>query len=257
MNIRHITSHPEYEGCVELQRATWGDDFRELVPPAMLKIAQQVGGLCAGAYLDGTLVGFVYGLTGFVDGTPLHWSHMLAVREGSRDGGIGRALKEFQRQWLVDHQVFRVRWTFDPLVARNAHLNINRLGAAILTYVPDMYGENPMSRTDSVIGTDRLIADWDLRTPMRNGDAPSPPDAPVVSAAVDPAIEKDGLPDTPRVLIEVPEDIQRLKQHDPSQARAWRRVVRVAFLHYLEHDYRVTGVARDRRVGRVFYVLST
>ncbi len=114
--IRPFGCHADYLACADLQRATWGQGFRELVPPAMLKITQKVGGIAAGAFLDDTLIGFVYGVTGWKDSRPVHWSHMLAVDEAHRDQGIGRRLKQHQREQLLATGVERMYWTFDPLL---------------------------------------------------------------------------------------------------------------------------------------------
>lgn len=257
METRPLTTQGEYEACVDLQRATWGSDFRDLVPPALLKIVQKIGGICAGTFYNGQLVGFVYGLTGYVDGRPLHWSHMLAVRERHRDQGIGKMLKEYQREQVIAGGIDRMLWTYDPLVARNAHLNLNRLGAHVLEYVPDMYGEDPLSKTDSVIGTDRFIVEWDLTSGSTPSDPAAPRDAAVITVTgTDDLDVTPELPDDQTVLIEVPEDIQKLKLTTPNEARAWHILFRKAFLRYGELGYSTVGFARDWHVGRSFYVLQ-
>lgn len=239
-----------------LQRATWGDDFRELVPPAMLQVSAKMGGIVAGAFAGDRLIGFVYGISGLRDGAPAHWSHMLAVDEAWRDRGLGRALKEHQRAELLAAGIHRMFWTFDPLVARNAHLNLERLGARVVEYVRDMYGNNPMSRTDSVIGSDRFVVEWELEEGGRSGGravGPSGgPDAarPVIRSANDP------LADGPVVLVAVPADIQTLKQADPEAALAWRAATRRAFEHYLPHGYRVTGFTRGTGADPHAYVVE-
>lgn len=235
--IRPLASPPDYDACVALQRATWGDDFRELVPPALLLVAQKVGGIAAGAFLDERLAGFVFGLTGLRDGRPVHWSHMLAVEADLRDRGIGRRLKAYQRAELLAGGVEWMYWTFDPLVARNAHLNLRGLGARVVEYARDMYGESPMSRTDSVVGSDRFVVEWDLRRADR-------PTGGRATAAAGPVIasERDALPDAATVLVAIPPDIQALKSADPEAARGWRRATRRAFEHYLARGYAVRDV---------------
>lgn len=254
--IRDLGGHADYEACVALQRATWGDDFREIVTPAMLLVAQKVGGIALGAFTeDGALVGFVFGLTGFRDRRPLHWSHMLAVRGDWRDRGLGQRLKHAQRERLVAAGVGEMRWTYDPLVARNAHLNLNRLGARVLEYVPDMYGE-PASPADRVIGSDRFIVSWDLTAP-----APAPgrevvtaPEAPLIGIE-----HADGaaLPAVPTALVAIPPDIQALKQSHPERARRWRVVTRRAFQHYLGAGYEIAGVARHGAEHLVYVLRAT
>src|SRR5207302_4181903 len=105
------------------------------------------------------LLGFVFGMTGVENGRLVHWSDMLAVRPELRDHGIGRRLKEFQRDTLLERGVGLVYWTYDPLVARNAHLNFNRLGVRLAEYVEDMYGITD-STLHGGVPTDRLIVAW-------------------------------------------------------------------------------------------------
>jgi chorismate synthase len=261
--IRPLASPADYDACVALQQATWGDDFRELVPPAMLQISQKVGGIATGAFMGGRLMGFVFGITGFQAGHPVHWSHMLAVDASCRDRGVGRALKEYQRAEVVALGVERMFWTYDPLVARNAHLNVNRLKARVTAYVRDMYGDNPMSRTDSVIGTDRLVVEWDLRplprtTPPggRGGQGGQGGQGRMAPVAFVMPGDATPLPKGDTVLIPVPDDIQSLKGVDPDAARAWRASTRRAFEHYLRRGYVVTRLVRDVAPGTAHYVVT-
>ena len=257
--IRNFESHADYDACLTLQRATWGDDFRDLVAPAMLMIATKVGGLAAGAFeKDGSLAAFVFGLTGQRDGRPVHWSHMLAVRDDLRDQGIGRRLKLYQRDRLLEIGVERVFWTFDPLVARNAHLNLNRLGTQVNEYVQDMYGD-PMGKTETVIGTDRLVVSWDIAA-ERRFPKPSPQSlsGPIVTADVaqrGSSAPSPGLPDVDEVRVEIPQDIQSLKDQSPDAAWAWRVTTRRALVHYLARRYSVRGLAKDADAGRYFYAM--
>ena len=256
LDLRDLTAPDDVEQCMALQRATWGDDFRELVPPAVLQIAQKVGGLAVGAFDDdGALVGFVFGITGVREGRLTHWSHMLAVREDRRDAGVGRILKQHQRQRLLELGVGSVLWTFDPLVARNAHLNLNRLRVRVLEYVEGMYGESPASKTDSVIGTDRIIVEWVIAGEGHPAAAPGlPPVTPVVSSGAVGA-EPD-LADAPVVLVEVPPDIQSLKIDQPKVAVAWRASTRRAFTHYLGSVYRIAAFERSPDRSRCYSMVQ-
>src|SRR3954453_23974488 len=163
IDIRPLRTLDELRACVSLQRETWGNEFTDVVPTSILKVSQRVGGVAAGAFDDeNALLGFVYGLTGVERGRIVHWSDMLAVRPEARNIGLGRRLKEYQRQFVRELGASVIYWTFDPLVARNAHLNFNRLGVRLTEYVEDMYGV-----TDSVLhggmATDRLVVAWPTR----------------------------------------------------------------------------------------------
>ena len=160
--IRPFETMKDFEECVRFQEETWGQRFSERVSVAILKVSQRLGGIAAGAYDDeGGLAGFVFGITGVQAGEVVHWSDMLAVRPESRDAGLGFQLKAYQRETLLEIGVTRVYWTFDPLESKNAHLNLNKLGAVAGEYVMDMYGQtdSPLHRG---IGTDRLVPTWSL-----------------------------------------------------------------------------------------------
>jgi predicted GNAT superfamily acetyltransferase len=219
----------------------------------MLSVSQRVGGILLGAFEpDGRMAGFVFGLTGTVDGRPAHWSHMMAVREDVRDRGVGLALKLAQRQRLLAAGISRALWSYDPLVARNAHLNLNRLGVRVLEYVPNMYGENPMSKTDSVIGSDRFVVEWELEEAAAE-QVEATDDAPTVGLPAA-AGNEPKLPGTPDVFICIPDDIQDLKVNDTNVAVSWRRMTRRALMHYLASGYRVAGFRRGR--GRCAYLVA-
>ncbi len=271
--VRHIRSHDEFLGCVALQHAVWGSAFSERVPAALLKVAQRIGGVAAGAFDEhARLVGFVFGLTGVENGHLVHWSDMLAVREDMRDHGIGRRLKEFQRDIVRRLGVVRMYWTFDPLVARNAYFNLNRLGAHIVDYVPDMYGAETSSALHRGLGTDRFIVAWDIGGGAPNGregdghderGAQHPPavrHAPILNP-----LDASGLPVIPNigsttarssVRIAVPIAIERVQAQSLEAAARWRASTRRAMLWALNNGYGVTGFFRDDDAGCCYYVYS-
>jgi chorismate synthase len=267
ITIRHVQTHAEFVACVALQSATWGAGFSEMVPATILKISQRLGGVTAGAFTaDGTLVGFVFGMTGVEDGALVHWSDMLAVRAGLQNHGLGRRLKAFQRDAVRAIGVTRMYWTYDPLVARNAHFNINRLGARVSEYVPDMYGRDTGSAMHSGVGTDRFIVVWPISsdggvTPAAgpaNGRASH--DAPVLNEGaadgrpVDVARFDATLP--PAVRIEIPPDIARVQVESLADAVRWRASTRQAFQWALAHGYHVDWFEHGASSGRDFYRLS-
>jgi predicted GNAT superfamily acetyltransferase len=238
-NVRFLETIDDFRACVALQRATWGAAFRDCVPPAVLQITRKMGGVVAGAFdRDGTMLGFVYGITGWKEGELCHWSHMLAVKDTHRDRGIGGDLKAFQRTALTSHGVSTMYWTYDPLVARNAYLNLRKLGARVVEYVPDMYGSDESSTTDSVIGSDRLVVRWELETGRALGGA----------------IEGD--PES-ILRVEIPHDIQRLKTEAPDEAREWRAATRKAFQSHLNSGRRVVGFHRGSGNEPSYYTLTS
>jgi predicted GNAT superfamily acetyltransferase len=268
IEIRALNSLEDYEQCVLLQRDTWGHDFTEVVPATMLKITHKVGGVVGGAFdTSGKLVGFVYGISGVRYGRPAHWSHMLAVRPHLEGLGLGTRLKAYQRDILLDQGIEVAHWTFDPLVARNAYLNLTRLGTRVTEYVPNMYGQDTQSSLHSGLGTDRLVVEWELGDPeIDDALAGRAPDVVPAAEVLRPInsisrpgrlLPKEGdLPDQQEVQIEVPSDIQRVKEESLDLGMKWRTVTRRAFLWYLSRGYEIRAFYRDPNTGRGLYLVK-
>ena len=265
--IRPLQGIDEYEACVDLQQKTWGKDFLGAVPVSILMVSQKIGGITAGAFDDsGNLVGCVYGLTGFTDGQPVHWSDILAVKNSARGHGIGKRLKLHQRDELLKHGVAKMFWTYDPLQSLNANLNFNALGALPSEYVVDMYGETA-SELHSGGGTDRFIVQWDMASERvkdllagaANAATSNLADAPVINTEVvdgTPAPAEGDLMDDPTVHVEIPPSINDVKAASAELGEKWRTCTRRAFTHYMDRGYNVSQFVRDVD-GRCFYVLET
>ena len=259
--LRPLSTRGDYEACVRLQRETWGNGFSDVVPATILMVSQRVGGVSGGAFdADGRLVGFIFGISGVRDGELAHWSDMLAVRPEWRGHGLGRRLKSFQRDTLLGLGIRRAYWSYDPLVARNANLNLNGLGAMVVEHVVDMYGETG-SMLHTGLDTDRLLVEWRLDSARVEGALAGRPPTVLEPGPDTPLVERDTPPDTlpmtPWLGIAIPSDIQAVKRDMPAAARDWQRVVRHAFQTYLTGGYRVAGFEppADGPVGR--YILTT
>jgi predicted GNAT superfamily acetyltransferase len=255
--VRSLESQDDYQQCQELESEIWGAAIA--VPAALMMVSQKVGGVTAGAFdEDGRMLGMVYGLTGPCEGRLVHWSHMLAVREEVRGLGLGRQLKLFQRDLVRALGAESMLWSFDPLEAKNAHLNINRLGALPVEYLEDLYGE-PESRLHEGLGTDRFVVEWELagtatRPEVEDGAWEA---APIVNVTAegDPLAGGFELPDAPAVRMEVPFDVQRVKAASAGAGAVWRACTRRTVQGYFERGYRVVAFRREMSSDRCFYLL--
>lgn len=243
----------EYEECVAIQRETWGSQFTESVPTTVLRIAQEVGGVAAAAFdPDGRMLGFVFGLTGLRNGELAHWSDMLAVRVSARDMGLGKRLKNFQRDLLREMGVKTMYWTYDPLVARNAYLNLNQLGASAAEYRRNFYGEDTGSIMHAALGTDRFIVAWSLdATPRLRAHPADWAEAPLINKTL-----PTKLPDAKRICIAIPDDIFAVLETEPDEAHVWRATTRYALTKYLEQNYTVVGFSRADGIVPAMYLLA-
>lgn len=242
MDLRELTTHAEFRACEAVQRTVWGEPTPE-VSAALLRAAQHAGALVAGASKGGALVGFVYSFPSFVDGRVGHHSHLLAVLPGARGSGVGRALKWFQRAWCLEHGINRVTWTFDPLRAKNAKLNLEHLGASVRHYLPDFYG--PLGTLlNGDLPSDRLLAEWPLEAEyvgaLARGTARPEPQRPT-------AVRLENQNGEPRFYPEVLEERMWLElppaiapETDPEHALRWRLTLREAIAAPLAAGYRAT-----------------
>jgi predicted GNAT superfamily acetyltransferase len=179
IKIRPCRGFDELEACVQLQIEVWGYDASDVIPRKAFSVALKIGGQMIGAFdtdLPGagpeggpeSLVGFAFSLPGVRTGQQipqayLH-SHMLGVREGYRNRGLGAQLKLAQRNEALSRGIRHMEWTFDPLEIKNAFLNIHKLGAVVCGYLVNFYGVSS-SRLQGGLPTDRLLAEWRLDSP--------------------------------------------------------------------------------------------
>jgi predicted GNAT superfamily acetyltransferase len=74
-------------------------------------------------------------------------------------------LKWGQREKSLELGVKFIKWTFQPVLARNAFFNLEKLGAVIPHYEPNFYGTDyPEGGKTLGLDSDRLFAEWHLET---------------------------------------------------------------------------------------------
>jgi predicted GNAT superfamily acetyltransferase len=237
--VRHCHGIGEFETCVRLEREVWRSADIDVVPIPLFVVAAETGGQVLGAFHGSELVGFTMAIAGWRNRKPFLHSHMTAVRDGFRDRGIGRQLKLFQRADALAGGISLIEWTFDPLDAKNAYFNFMRLGAIVRRYVPNAYGITT-SPLHGALPTDRLVAEWHLRSPrVRRVLAGKRPSLVFSKNAV---------------RISVPATLQDLKTADPVRAAQIQSEIRAQFTHWLAKGYAATAVASTS--SSVDYILE-
>ncbi|GII83587.1 hypothetical protein Ssi03_15770 [Sphaerisporangium siamense] len=237
--VRELREIAEFEQVTALFDAIWK------APPSGVPITVELmaafahsGNYVAGAYAGERLVGASVGFLSGPPGTGLH-SHVTGAVMGR---GIGLALKLHQRAWALARGLEKIAWTYDPLVRRNAHFNIAKLGARPERYLPSFYGrmEDAVNAGDE---SDRLLAVWRIAAPGSDagpGPAVPPRDAvPALAEREDRPVR--GIMDGRALLVGTPRDAERLRREDPAMATAWRRAVRETLGALLDEGARITG----------------
>src|SRR5574341_1774466 len=279
VSIRPINKWQEYLATEELQRMVWQmPDWRDAVPANLLITIHKNGGIVLGAFdQNERLVGLVFSFLGSEEHRGQmkikHCSHMLAVLPEYQAQKIGARLKFTQREYALAQGIDLITWTYDPLQAINANLNLARLGAMARRYIPDAYGE----MTDGInagLSSDRFQVEWWLNAPRVKERAEGKPRhadwetlaragaRPVFEIAFDahhlPHIERENESASDLLLVEMPSNLNTLKAHSPALAQEWRLRTRDFFQRAFAAGYAAIDFVIGTRGGhrRAAYALT-
>jgi predicted GNAT superfamily acetyltransferase len=230
--IRECTSIDEFDSCTRLQREVFGLPDLEISPRRHLIVSQQAGGWTLGAFVPQgdaeRLVGFVHHLAAVKGNEIFGYSHMMAVAHDQQNQGVGARLKWSQRKRAIEEGRSFIKWTWDPMQARNAHFNLNRLGVTVTSYAENFYGTDYATSpalNDAQVGpdtpvappgidSDRLFANWQLQT-RRVIDLARGSEAGVIA--------------NPDAAIEIPAEWSKLIKENPAEAKQQQLRVRQEF----------------------------
>lgn len=165
IEIRECVTFEDLSACVQLQREVFALPDIEISPVRHLIVTKHAGGFSLGAFVENELIGFVLSVPAFLHGERAFYSHMTAVRKDFQSYGIGAKLKWAQRERALTENVKFIKWTYQPVLARNAFFNLEKLGATIKHYEPNFYGTDyPDPKINLGLDSDRLFAEWDLES---------------------------------------------------------------------------------------------
>lgn len=220
IEVRECSSIEDFEQCIALQREVFGFADVEVSPRRHFIVSRRAGGWALGAFAGQELIGFVHHLVA-VDGSEVYgYSHMLAVKGAYQNRGVGARLKWAQRERALAEGRRLIRWTWDPLQARNAHFNLNRLGVLVRSFAVNFYGTDynaPTAGGASAPGldSDRLFGEWEIDTERVRLCARGEK----ADAALEPAARE----------IEIPPTWSALIKEDAATARSEQLRVRAEF----------------------------
>ena len=235
VEVRELAGIQEEAALIRLLSEIWGrTSANPPVPPELLRAFAKAGNYISGAFDGDRLVGAAIAFHSTPERHALH-SHIAGVGSSHVGRSIGFAMKLHQRSWALERGIDAIEWTFDPLVARNAHFNVAKLHALPIEYLPDFYG----AMRDAINGedeTDRILVRWELRD---DGVIAAASGAPWAVDATAPGC----------VVVPVPPDVETLRVTDPARAREWRRAVRDDLMRLLGGGGRIVGF--DRLAGYI------
>jgi predicted GNAT superfamily acetyltransferase len=260
-----ISELHELEDLRELERLfaeVWERPDEPPIGADLMTALAHSGNYIAGARKGSRLVG---GLLGWLGGSPPHdlhlHSHILGVVADVQTRGLGFELKQHQRRWCLDRGIKVVEWTFDPLVRRNAHFNLTKLGAEARQYLVNFYGQM-IDGLNAGEESDRLLIRWRLDSEQVEAAAGGNAQEPSVEqllregATVVLSVGALGEPvagsqSSDVLLCRVPEDIVSVRRANPGLAHAWREESRRVLSTAFDAGYRMSGATRTG-----WYVLS-
>ena len=272
VQLNDVRTLEECQGLVRLQKDIWGEDG-ETVPATTLMVSARRGGILIGAQIGDKTVGLVWSMPGLRHGIRIHWSHLLGVLPTYRGQGIAERLKAAQRNRAMAQDVELMEWTFDPLVAPAAHLNLHVLGGVGASYGVDMYGALPGELYGGT-PTDRLLVEWHLRAAhvkrrLALRDSKEPVIArsnEILSAPVLIQTKVEGdwirfagsspIPDQRRAIVPIPPNFPEMQQLATDLALEWRLGLREVMTAAFTHDFRVVDFFIDKQAGGGAYLLS-
>lgn len=235
--IRECTTMAEFDECIRLQREAFGLPDMEISPRRHLIVSRRAGGWTLGAFEGQQMVGFVHHLVAVRGGDDIiGYSHMMAVAKSVQNKGVGARLKWAQRERALSEGRKFIKWTWDPMQARNAHFNLNRLGVTVSSYGVNFYGTDYLTfphepnAEHEGLDSDRLFADWDLLAPRVRELAAGR--AATITAA-------------PAAEIVIPPDWHAMVERDPRAASSEQLRVRHEFEQAFASHLICAGFTRD------------
>ena len=272
IQYRELIDFSEYLILEDIQRDAWKMPDVELVPKRLIYATQKSGGVVIGAYLEGEIIGYVWGWIGNKNPYGVFvYSHHNAVRKEYQNLGIGFQLKLEQRKWALKQGYSLVNWTFDPLQSKNGYLNIHKLGATCITYNVNYWGE--MKDALNVgMETDRLYCNWylesdhvkdhlqqkqrDFTNIIRNEDnlVLITEKEENFKQIIDVKLERN----EPILAIEVPSNIADYMENNKTLAIDWRIKTRTAFIEYFKKRYKLIDfiLKKEKNSLRCFHILE-
>lgn len=236
IEIRELLEFEEFEATLDLQRKVFKFPAVEVSPRRHHIVAKHAGGFTLGAFDGEKMVGFATTLPAFRGEERIFYSHMAAVLPKYQGQGIGARLKWIQREKALEKGVKFIQWTFQPVQAKNAYFNLEKLGVAVRRYMPNFYGTGFSNSGDATeIESDRIYADWELES-----------EKVIVLSKGDNFTEKNLVEAT----VEIPNDWRKILNSNPEFAKTEQQRIKTEFQNAFSKGLICRGFERGEKSSK-------
>lgn len=245
-----VTEQKHFQQVSNLEKTIWEADDLDVISPHVLRVAWHTGGCIIAAFDGKVIIGIAIAFA--MKGEPRLWSHIAAVHPDYQRQGIGYNLKYQQREWALANGYTQMSWTFDPMMAANAHFNFHLLGTISQTYHVNFYGEM-QDGLNAGVPSDRFEVVWLLQAET------TPTHQTPESASFLLKVDNDRPQVVSELLeewhfVEIPANFSTLRKTNQSLAIEWKKTLRHIIQPAFEQGYRVVDFVRCD--GRNWYALT-
>jgi predicted GNAT superfamily acetyltransferase len=261
--IKQLTDLEDIKKIERIEEQVWN---MAPTPYHQTYTAVNNGGMILGAYKNQELIGFLYGFPGFRNGKTYLCSHMLGILPQYQKSGLGKEMKEVQREVAIKLGYSLIVWTFDPLESVNAYLNVHKLKGITATYLENHYG-NLNDSLNQGLPTDRFLVEWWIRSNHVVEDR-QPISLKNTQVLLETKRNEVGIPiiveemtdrqmhDSTQYAVPIPEYFQRIKKEMPEVAMEWRLKTRKVFQSLISNGFVAKDVIRSPENGVSYYIFQ-
>jgi len=271
--VRPLSTLDGFRRCEALQEQLRGDHASSVWSVAQLAQIHESGGLLLGAWAadhPDRLLGALVDLVAEIDGYPARETVFLGIETTEHGQGIAELLRTHERAILRKLGVDLCFWDTDPLRSPDLHLALDTLGAIATGHIRNALGVLRDAANEG-LATDRLRVEWWLDAPrvvahldqgralshqeMRLHEMAVLTHSSIASSGVRKLTRIDGPPTERVVLVEIPEDLDRIRYTDADLAADWRLQTRELLDDMFKRGY--VGVGLIHQGERSFLIFES
>lgn len=256
---QELISQDDFNQCIEMQRSLFNMSDVDIISPLILQLIARENppmGIMLGAFNmcdeKKELIGFILSMATFKEKSI--YGMMMGVKPEYQSQGHGLTLFLKLREIAIHKNIDYFYGVFEPLEKKLGHLYIHRLGFTGTHYQESVYSQ--FTNDKNYVSPDKVLLKWDLSAcSSQDGTRNNSNEL----LRLYPIATKVNKPDSPFVLVEIPNDFNLMKKEDIPAAKHWRSYTKDIFIYYLnQRNYIVCDCLtfEDNLNKRSFYLLK-